>query len=345
MALEQILANKNSTSFILINDTIRLSSLPLLIDISKRALDDNKTVIAILTETSPQAWRERFSHDSNIFIVDCYSDPFGWDDASDHNCQNTVKITDIQAIEKSILSTVINKTLTSPNFQLIVDSLIPFAQISQQRTYQLVKSLESLTTESSRLAIGFHSDLKLVAKSGLALQSSLTRLASVIIQLEPLKERTHFETQSALTGFIPQDTFSYLTVTSNCTTKGGIAHIEWRKKSGKVQYHSDGFVLNSKGYLDVVPVSQLTGVVEQQPEEIEAMEVDKKSDPTANLSFNLSLTEEQRKAKDSLVLPFMKAQQLEVSTEEEKKSGGLIYYDPDAADDFDDEDPDEDLDI
>ncbi|KAI8373396.1 Elongator complex protein 5 [Choanephora cucurbitarum] len=345
MALEQILNNKNSTSFILINDTIRLSSLSLLIDISKRALDDNKTVIAILTETSPQAWRERFNDNANIFIVDCYSDPFGWDNDSESHDQNTVKITDIQAIEKSILSVVVNKVLESPSFQIIVDSLIPFAQISQHRTYQFVKSLESLTTESSRLAIGFHSDLKLISKSGLTLQNSLTRLASVIIQLEPLKERTHFETQSALTGFIPQDTFSYLTVTSNCTTKGGIAHIEWRKKSGKVQYHSDGFLLNSKGYLDIVPVSQLTGVVEQQPEDTEAMEIDKKSDPTANLSFNLSLTDEQRKAKDNLVLPFMKAQQLEVSVEEEKKSGGLIYYDPDAADDFDDEDPDEDLDI
>ena len=146
MALEQILNNKSSTSFILINDTIRLSSLSLLIDISKRALDDNKTVIAILTETSPQAWRERFNDNTNLFIVDCYSDPFGWDNGSGSDDQNTVKITDIQAIEKSILSVVVNKVLESPSFQIIVDSLIPFAQISQHRTYQFVKSLESLTT-------------------------------------------------------------------------------------------------------------------------------------------------------------------------------------------------------
>ncbi|KAI8079706.1 Elongator complex protein 5 [Gilbertella persicaria] len=344
MALEQILNNKKSTSFVLINDTIRFSSLPLLADISKRALDDNKTVIALLTETSPKAWRERFSANNNIFIIDCYSDPYGWDYATETQEQNTVKVTHIQDMEKAILSSIIEKTMNTPDFLIVVDSVIPLAKISQHRTYQFVKTLESLTTDTNRLVLGYHSDIKLASKSGLSLQDSLTRLASVIIKLEPLKERTHFETQSALTGFVPQDTFSYLTVTSNCTAKGGIAHVEWRKKSGKVLYESSGFLLNSRGYLDVVPISQLTGVIESQPDESETVERDNKSDPTANLSFNLSLTDEQRKVKENLVLPFMKAQQLEVSTEDEKKSS-LIYYDPDAADDFDDEDPDEDLDI
>ena len=189
--------------------------------------------------------------------------------------------------------------------------------------------------------------MKLISKTGLTLQDSLNRLASVIIKLEALKERTTFETQAALTGFVPQDTFSYLTITSNCLTKGGIAHIEWRKKSGKVQYESNGFIMleENDALLHVVAANQLTLEKEQEPEPVEAMDVDKKSDPTANLSFNLSLTDEQRKTKENLVLPFMKAQQLEVSVEEEKKNGGLIYYDPDAADDFDDEDPDDDLDI
>lgn len=183
------------------------------------------------------------------------------------------------------------------------------------------------------------------------MQDSLNRLASVIIKLESLKERSYLETQAALTGFIPQDTFSYLTVTSNCIGKGGIAHIEWRKKSGKVTYESNGFILNKDGLLDVVPVTQLTGVVMEDEEkkieeELKSMQLDPKMDPTANLSFNLSLTEEQRKQKENLVLPYLKAQQLEVSMDEEKKSHtGLIYYDPDAADDFDDEDPDDDLDI
>lgn len=191
--------------------------------------------------------------------------------------------------------------------------------------------------------IRHHSDIKLPTKNGLSMQESINKLATVTIKLEALKERTHFDTQAALTGFTPQDTFSYLTTTSNAITKGGVVNIEWRKKSGKVTYETNGFLVRD-GILQVVPASQLTGVVEveNQPEE---MQVDNQPDPAANLSFNLSLTDEQRKAKENLVLPYYKAQQLEVNVEEQKKQGGLIYYDPDAADDFDDEDPDDDLDI
>ncbi|EPB89703.1 hypothetical protein HMPREF1544_03503 [Mucor circinelloides 1006PhL] len=347
LALDQLLNNKKSSSFIFINDTIRLSALPILADIGKRALVDDKSLVVLLTETSPRAWRERFPVDkqNNIYIIDCYSDPHGWDNHVEKRMDsNTVQVNDIKDMEKLILSPILKKVMDTPNCTILVDSITPLAMISQHRAYQLVKALESLTTDAIRLAVGYHSDVKLISKTGLALQDSLNRLGSVIIKLEALKERTAFETQAALTGFVPQDTFSYLTITSNCLTKGGIAHIEWRKKSGKVQYESNGFLLSDNGLLQVVAANQLTLEKEEEPEP-EAMQVDTKSDPTANLSFNLSLTDEQRKTKENLVLPFMKAQQLEVSVEEEKKSSGLIYYDPDAADDFDDEDPDDDLDI
>jgi hypothetical protein len=53
--------------------------------------------------------------------------------------------------------------------------------------------------------------------------------------------------------------------------------------------------------------------------------------PTA--SFNLNLTTQQRQHKDDLVLPY--TTQAQQST--------AFYYDPDSADDFDEEDPDDDL--
>jgi len=65
-------------------------------------------------------------------------------------------------------------------------------------------------------------------------------------------------------------------------------------------------------------------------------------DPTKNLTFNLSLTESQQNSKSKVPLPY----------EHEGKPSDLarpqtahILYDPDSADDLDDEDPDEDLDI
>ncbi|KAK9398360.1 elongator complex protein 5 [Crotalus adamanteus] len=68
-------------------------------------------------------------------------------------------------------------------------------------------------------------------------------------------------------------------------------------------------------------------------------------DPTARLTFSLHLTEAERQARESVPLPYhfseeKKSSLLQTSTEEAK-----IYYQPDAADDFDDEDPDDDLDV
>lgn len=148
LALDQLLNNKKTSSFILVNDTICLSALPILIDIAKRALNESRTLIVLLTETSPQAWRKRFpTHQSkNIFIIDCYSDPHGWDDVCDTNDPYTFSVTNIKDMEKQILSPILKKVMDTPNCTILVDSIIPLAMISQYRTYQLVKGLESLTT-------------------------------------------------------------------------------------------------------------------------------------------------------------------------------------------------------
>uniref|UniRef100_G3SMB0 Elongator complex protein 5 n=2 Tax=Loxodonta africana TaxID=9785 RepID=G3SMB0_LOXAF len=71
------------------------------------------------------------------------------------------------------------------------------------------------------------------------------------------------------------------------------------------------------------------------------------ADPTAHLTFNLRLSEKEKEAKDSLTLPFQfsseKQQALLCSGPGQATS--CIFYEPDAYDDLDHEDPDDDLDI
>ncbi|KAJ1653040.1 hypothetical protein IWQ61_006759 [Dispira simplex] len=69
--------------------------------------------------------------------------------------------------------------------------------------------------------------------------------------------------------------------------------------------------------------------------------------PLKDLSFNLGLTDKQREAKNNVVLPYEEAQQVTSATlsSSHTPAGGAIYYQPDEGDDFDDEDPDDDLDI
>ncbi|GAB1296332.1 Elongator complex protein 5 [Apodemus speciosus] len=70
-------------------------------------------------------------------------------------------------------------------------------------------------------------------------------------------------------------------------------------------------------------------------------------DPTTHLTFNLHLSKKERETRDSLTLPF------QFSSEKQQallhpvlgQTAGRIFYEPDAFDDVDQEDPDDDLDI
>ncbi|KAI0651799.1 hypothetical protein C8Q79DRAFT_1005056 [Trametes meyenii] len=64
-------------------------------------------------------------------------------------------------------------------------------------------------------------------------------------------------------------------------------------------------------------------------------------DPTQNLSFNLNLTPEQQRSRAQVPLPYAH----EGKPVEQVNAPAAILYDPDSADDLDDDDPDEDLDI
>ncbi|KAF7339422.1 hypothetical protein MSAN_02156300 [Mycena sanguinolenta] len=65
-------------------------------------------------------------------------------------------------------------------------------------------------------------------------------------------------------------------------------------------------------------------------------------DPTQNVSFNLSLTASQQNSRAQVPLPYVHEGRL---PENQPSAPAAIFYDPDSADDLDDDDPDEDLDI
>lgn len=153
LCLDQLLNNKKSSPFTLINSSTRFSALPLLAEFSTRALEDDNGLIVIVTETSPKAWFDRIctAKAKNAFVIDAYTDPFGWDDANDaftvvQESLPVHVVRNLQDMEHAILAPVIQKTQNGSSFTIVIDSLHPLLMISPHRTYQLVKALESLTT-------------------------------------------------------------------------------------------------------------------------------------------------------------------------------------------------------
>lgn len=109
-----------------------------------------------------------------------------------------------------------------------------------------------------------------------------------------------------------------------------------KKISGKITRIKEHFNISENFEID--DLTELKAVVDTTPQQPTPQ-----MDPAANLTFNLSLTEEEKRARSQVKLPYMYDQQ---KIEATLSSGeGKIFYQPDEADDFDEEDPDDDLDV
>ncbi|XP_041924991.1 elongator complex protein 5 isoform X1 [Alosa sapidissima] len=122
-------------------------------------------------------------------------------------------------------------------------------------------------------------------------------------------------------------------------TKGpwALAKTTKRTKSGKVLQEEELFSVQED--LTITVHSKVSHAVPTQAEP------DSEADPTANLTFNLHLSEMEREAKEKVALPFVFSHEKKSALLNPGQGAGRILYEPDENDDFDQEDPDEDLDV
>nr|XP_042703699.1 elongator complex protein 5 [Chrysemys picta bellii] len=118
-----------------------------------------------------------------------------------------------------------------------------------------------------------------------------------------------------------------------------LASMLQRKETGKVLEKEEYFTILA-GFTPKA-LGEPTGSVPRD----EDTDPHSMADPAANLTFNLRLSDTERRARDGVPLPFHFSAQKKSSLLEASASAGKIYYEPDAADDLDEEDPDDDLDV
>lgn len=116
-----------------------------------------------------------------------------------------------------------------------------------------------------------------------------------------------------------------------------VAKLTKRTKSGKVMQDEQIFSIQDLAVI----VHNKSSHLETQQTEHEAH----KMDPTANLTFNLRLSDTEREAKEKLSLPFVFSKERKKALLHSGPGSGQILYEPDANDDYDQEDPDDDLDV
>lgn len=131
---------------------------------------------------------------------------------------------------------------------------------------------------------------------------------------------------------------SVITVAPVSIGQGVIAKTTRRTKTGKINQAEEMFSIKEDLTVSIhsKPVHPRTSQTNTDETEV---------DPTANLTFNLRLSETERQAKENLALPFVFSREKKSALLQSGPGSGRIHYEPDANDDFDQEDPDDDLDV
>ncbi|KAG0337904.1 hypothetical protein BG004_007443 [Podila humilis] len=327
--LERILTGKEPSPFILVKDTLEQSGQLLGFELLNNSHKD-------------------------IYVVDAYSNPLGWTSEFEPTLQSlqaaaaatreqarvnvssvdSITLKDIRRANKT-LSAILAKQTSS--FTIYFDSISPFLASSVSDTFNLIRSITGFLSDSSRIIAIHHEDVPdadafYPDPSKPYASNSLAHIATTLIAIKS-SEAIRQDQEDLKRGTISSKEFAYLTVHGN-TWDSAVCEVEHKRKSGKVAKETNAYHLGSpRGDVVVVNVWDVVG---DMPD-IDKLDLEESqtADPAANLSFNLNLTEEQRQAKNDTVLPYLKTQE----------TSGAIYYEPDAADDFDDDDPDDDLTI
>ncbi|XP_005399589.1 PREDICTED: elongator complex protein 5 isoform X1 [Chinchilla lanigera] len=118
------------------------------------------------------------------------------------------------------------------------------------------------------------------------------------------------------------------------------AHILYRKPRHRPAHQTQWFSILPDFSVDLQEGSTLQSQPHSDPHTLLV-------DPTAHLTFNLRLSKKERETRDSLTLPFQfsSEKQQALLCSEPSQASSHIFYEPDAYDDLDPEDPDDDLDI
>ncbi|XP_034020433.1 elongator complex protein 5 [Thalassophryne amazonica] len=144
--------------------------------------------------------------------------------------------------------------------------------------------------------------------------------------------------QRGTVGSLCQLSTSVITVEPSLRGDEAAAKITKRSKSGKVMQDEEVFSIKE----------DLSVIVQTKPSQLAPRQAgleEPQMDPTANLTFNLLLSDKEREAKERLTLPFAFSDEKKTALLHSGPGSGRILYEPDVSDDYDQEDPDDDLDV
>ncbi|KAI8054458.1 Elongator complex protein 5 [Syncephalis plumigaleata] len=348
--LERLLDGKETSTWVTVEDTLEQSGVPILQAWILRACqrripvlfcqnDLNSNVLAGLSANEQQ----------NIAIIELYR-TFGG--SLTNTCTNRL----IDQLKEQV-----DKAGKQTNLLVVIEDITELAldtpfPLLFSRLRQINQQLEQI---NGQLLMGVHADLPIDAY--LQQTACQMKASSSMLIMAPFFENIDKEATTRLTisnqslteargitgdAFLDEHIPRFSSSSNSQDTL--LCNLTHRKTNGKLVTESTRVEMehgNIKGITAYTPPSMdVIGIKEDSNNGGTNATSTNESDPMAHLSFNLNLTDEQRQAKEKLLLPYLQAQD---NTPTGKATSGStsIYYTPDSDDDFDEEDPDDDLDI
>ncbi|XP_048372836.1 elongator complex protein 5 [Sphaerodactylus townsendi] len=304
------LAAGSAEGLLLIQDSVSCEGRTLLKSFVTASVQRGESVHVLGFDLPEEEFKTGFpaSVTSQLQYHDAFRDPLGW---TGQCCSFTLDDFASSALVERLAAG------TQGPATIVLDSLswlllrLPFPRVCQVLS-QLHRKAQVAGLKITWIVALLHGDLHQPGQLG-----ALHALARVVVKVSPAPE-------SRAGG----DDAACVAVTLH------------RKRGSKV--------LQKKEYFTVLPnlVLKCLGEV---PEDGVSREEDSRvpatADPAANLTFNLRLSEAERQAKEAVPLPYQFSEEKKSSLLQTSTSEGKIYYEPDAADDIDEEDPDDDLDV
>lgn len=307
----QNVKGQEGSSFLLFEDSRTHSGRLLLYALANQISERFDQFHVFTTELSPDETSSYIGSEvsSKLILHDIWTDPLGWNNPAEET--DPLKLnpgSDFISRLCCRLAPSVSKIV------VVIDTISSF--LPYHTDSQMCSAILSLVTASERI-----SDIQNVQVLGL-LHSDLhsEKTVKALRYLATTQIKLSVEDPSL----------------STIRDAHGVFEILQNKKNGKVKRQKEVYRVDGNHHLEL-------SVYDQQQKQENSHGNDAQPDPTANLTFNLTLKESERIAKEKVVLPYISNKdKSELVT---PPGYGQIFYEPDDADDFDEEDPDDDLDI
>ncbi|XP_009859308.2 elongator complex protein 5 [Ciona intestinalis] len=271
----------------------------------------NTVVHVFLFETHPEDFLTslKSTNHGNIVIYDFYTDPLNWDDG-----ENTI-----------LKSFVFSKTIENPashtdQFIVAIDGVGMY--LNNHPANQLYQDLQRLkqNPQLEQCILLIHSDEidQGVKKSVEYLSNAVLSLSNEELEVERAQDKTAFVRRPRNNVMVCQTIF--------------------KKLNGKMLQFDEEIKIASDFQVSAMKWSLPN---HNEPREPIPPPSDEPS-VVSDLSFNLKLSNEEKKQRGKLVMPYTQAK---LAVKMEEKTSGEIIYELDDVDDYDEEDPDDDLDF